>query len=245
MIVVLRKSNIALVILILLLSIAIYSLNVNGGDAVSATGEAAEKAGRTVLLDPGHGGEDPGAVSDYSGIKEKDISLSVALKAKELLEAEGYKVLMTRTEDRLEYSPDTTSVTQKRKQDLTRRKKMMDEAGADIVVSIHLNKFPQTQYSGAQVFYPHNSPESQKLAVSIQKSVKDIVDPNNKREALVKGKANELPIIILRDVKTTTAIIECGFLSNPDEEKLLATKEHQDKLSAAVADGIKKYFEVK
>lgn len=241
MIVVLRKNNIALIVLIFLLSIAIYGLNVESDSAAVANGPDVQKV---VMLDPGHGGEDPGAVSEYSGIKEKDINLSIAFKVKELLEKANYKVLMTRTEDKLEYE-GTTSETQMRKQDLTRRKKMMDEAGANIVVSIHLNKFPQTKYWGAQTFFPHNSPESQKLANYLQTAIKEIADPNNKRAALVKGKANELPIMILRDLKTTTAIVECGFLSNPDEEKKLATKEYQDKLAEAITSGIKNYFDKK
>lgn len=239
MVVVLRKNNILLVMLILLLSIAVYSLNFSDGDKASAAvGQAQTKI---VLLDPGHGGEDPGAVSDYSGIKESTINLYIAKKIKEILESENYQVLMTRNEDKLEYTPETKSVTEKRRQDLTRRKKMMDEAGADVVVSIHLNKF-ETKWSGAQTFYARDSVEGRKLAASIQASLKENLDPNNKREALVKGKANELPIIILRDVKTTTAVVECGFLSNVEEEKLLGTVEYQDKLANAISKGIMNYF---
>jgi N-acetylmuramoyl-L-alanine amidase len=237
MIVVVRKKNIALIALVFLLSVTIYSLNIVGDKAAQAiNGQDTQKI---VLIDPGHGGEDPGAVSDYSGIKEKDINLSIALRVKELLESENYKVLMTRDEDRLEYQAETTNIVQKRREDLQRRKKMMDEGGATIVVSIHMNKFPQTQYFGAQTFFPPKSPESQKLAVSIQKSMKEIVDPNNAREALQKKEE----IIILKDSKTTTAIVECGFLSNPDEEKLIGMKDYQEKLASAISAGIKKYFE--
>lgn len=239
MVVVLRKNNILLVVLILLLSVAVYSLNFgDGGKASAAIGQTEN---RVVLLDPGHGGEDPGAVSDYSNIKESTINLYIAKKVKEILENENYKVLMTREEDRLEYTPETTSVTEKRRQDLTRRKKMMDEAGADIVVSIHLNKF-EPKWSGAQTFYARGSVEGQKLAASIQMSLRENVDSNNKREALVKGKPNELPIIILRNVKATTAMVECGFLSNVTEEKLLGTTEYQDKLATAISKGITNYF---
>lgn len=239
MIVVWRKNNVVLILLVLLLSLAVFSLNLGGVEKASpTTGQAGNK---TVLLDPGHGGEDPGAVSDYSGIKESTINLYIAKKVKEFLEAEQYKVLMTREEDRLEYTPETTSVTKKRFQDLVRRKKMMDEAGADIVVSIHLNKF-DPKWSGAQVFFARGSTEGQKLAVAIQKSLRENLDPNNKREALVKGKPNEPPIIILRDPKTTTAVVECGFLSHVEEEKLLATTEYQDKLAYAISQGVIQYF---
>jgi N-acetylmuramoyl-L-alanine amidase len=239
MVVVLRRNNILLVMLILLLSIAVYSLNFSGGDKASAA--VGQSENKVVLLDPGHGGEDPGAVSDYSGIKESSINLYIAKKVKEILEAENYQVLMTRDEDRLEYTPETKSVTEKRRQDLVRRKKMMDEAGANIVVSIHLNKF-EPQWSGAQTFYAKDSVEGRKLAVAIQASLREI-DPSNKREALVKGKPSDIPIIILRDVKTTTAVVECGFLSNVNEEKLLGTTEYQDKLADAISKGIVNYFQ--
>jgi N-acetylmuramoyl-L-alanine amidase len=243
MIIVLKKVNVLLFILVFVLILAIYGLNVNGYEKASVTGE--QDVQRVVLIDPGHGGEDPGAVSSYSGIKEKDINLKIAFFLKGVLEKEGYSVLMTREEDKLEYTPDTTNIVQKRKQDLLRRKKMMDEAGADIVVSIHLNKFPETQYFGAQTFYPHNSPESQKLAVAIQNSLREIVDPSNKRVAMARGKPNETPIIILRDIKTPTAIVECGFLSNPEDEKKLGTEEYQKKMASAITEGVKHYFKQK
>jgi len=229
------------------LLLAFYGLNINEFEPASAIpeGEAdTDVTGtkRLILIDAGHGGEDPGAVSSYSGIKEKDINLKIAFYLKDCLEELGYSTLMTREEDVLQYSPETTNIIQKRRQDLLRRKKMMDEAGADIVVSIHLNKFPETKYYGAQTFYPHNSPESQKLAIAIQNKLREKVDPNNKRVAMTRGKPNETPIIILRDLKTPTVIVECGFLSNPDEEKKLGTEEYQKKLASAIAEGIKEYF---
>ena len=239
MVVVLRKNNILLVMLILLLSIAVYSLNFGEGDKASAT--IGQTGVKFVILDPGHGGEDPGAVSDYSGAKESDINLIIAKKVKEILEGENYKVMLTREEDQLVYTPGITSETEMRRQDLTRRKKLMDESGADIVVSIHMNKF-DPKWSGAQVFYARDSVEGQKLAKSIQAAIKENVDPNNKRVALVKGKPNELPIIILRDWKTTTAVVECGFLSNVEEEKLLITSTYQEKLADAISKGINHYF---
>jgi len=238
MIIVMKKKTTVLISALLLLAIAAYSFGAVKN--IAANAPASPKISqKTVLLDPGHGGEDPGAVSDYSGVKEKDINLKIALTVKKLLEQENCKVLMTRSEDRLEYTEGTSNVVQKRKQDLLRRKKMMDEAGANIVVSIHLNKFPQTQYSGAQAFFPSNSPESQKLSQSIQKSIRDIVDPNNKREALLKKE----PIIILKDSKTTTAVVECGFLSNTDEEKKLINEDYQNKLAGAIKAGIKAYLD--
>ncbi|HHV95819.1 MAG TPA: N-acetylmuramoyl-L-alanine amidase CwlD [Clostridiaceae bacterium] len=216
---------------------------------VENTGKDGEKAAdpkddgqRTVVVDAGHGGEDPGAVSD-NGLKEKDVTLKIAFKLKDKLEKENYKVIMTRTEDILQYDANVTDIYEKRRQDLTRRKSIMDSPEADIVVSIHLNKFTQPQYYGAQVFYPPESPESRKLAQIIQSVLKEKVDPTNKRVALEKKPLpGQKPIVILRDIKTPTVIVECGFLSNPEEERKLGTDEYQEKLAEAIKEGIDKYF---
>jgi N-acetylmuramoyl-L-alanine amidase len=234
MIIVVKKSNVILIGLIFMLLAAIYSLNI-GANTITTTGAEAQKV---VILDAGHGGEDPGKVSSYSDIKEKDLNLKIAFKVKELLEKENYKVIMTREEDKLVYTEGTTNIYEKRKQDLTQRKKVMDESGADIVVSIHLNGFPEAKYYGAQTFYPPNSEKSLKLATSLQKSLRALVDPENKREPQEKKD----PIVILREIVTPTAIVECGFLSNAEEEKKLGTDEFQSKLAGAIVDGIKNYL---
>ncbi len=237
MILIMKKTNLVLFGLILLLILTIFSLNMSADDASLTTiGEGGKPY--TVLLDPGHGGEDPGAVSEYSGMKEKDISLKIAILLRDLLAADNYNPLLTREEDRLEYESGVTDILEKRRQDLKRRKKMMDEAGADIVVSIHLNKFNQTQYYGAQAFFPPKSAESRKLAVEIQKFLREMVDQSNTRVALEKKEQ----IIILKDLKTPTVIVECGFFSNPDEEKNLASADYQQKIAEAIKAGIDSYF---
>lgn len=235
MIVIVKKTNIVLIGLVFLLLIAIYSLNIDINEAASTV--SAPQAGKRIVVDAGHGGEDPGAVSDYSGISEKDITLKIAFFLKEALEKSGYTVIMTRTEDVLQYQAGTERIFDKRKQDLLRRKKIMDEEG-DIVVSIHLNKFNQTQYYGAQTFYPPGSQESKELAVSIQQALKKHADPSNDRQALVK----EEQIVILRDLKTPTVIVECGFLSHREEEGKLATEEYQRKIAQAIKNGVDDYF---
>jgi len=245
MIVVISKKNILFVSLLLLFSITVFSI----GFAVDYSKPAAgtndqtseQQPVRTVILDAGHGGEDPGAVSDYSGLKEKDINLNIVMLVKNLLEKDNYKVILTRDSDQLVYSADAKNILQKRREDLTQRKKTMDEAGADIVVSIHLNKFPQTQYHGAQVFFPPDSPDSQKLATELQNALRLNVDNENQRVALVKKDQ----IMILKNLKTTTVVMECGFISNSDEEKKLATEEYQKKLAQAVKIGVDNYYKVK
>ena len=195
-------------------------------------------AGKVVVLDAGHGGEDPGAVSSYSGAKEKDITLTIADKTRALLESAGYKVIMTRTDDVLAYDDENVSMTRKRRQDLLKRKKLMDESGADIVVSIHLNSFTDSEYSGAQVFYTKESMSSKKMAISIQESLRNNLNPQNEREALLKSE----DIIITKGCKVTTVIAECGFLSNQAEEAQLCSEEYQNKIAAALKIGIDNYF---
>jgi N-acetylmuramoyl-L-alanine amidase len=235
MIIVMKKSNVILVGLIFALLLAIYSLNMNMDTQASTTGSSEEKI---VIIDAGHGGEDPGKVSSFSDLKEKDLNLAVAMKTKQLLEDEGYKVIMTREEDKLVYSEGTTNIYEKRRQDLTRRKQIMDNSGAAIVVSIHMNSFQEPQYYGAQTFYPPNSPESLKLANAIQESMRKNVDSSNKRTPQLKKD----PIVILTDLKTPTVIIECGFMSNAQEEKKLGDSEYQEKLANAIKEGINDYF---
>jgi len=238
MILVMKKTNLVLVGLVILLLLTIYSLNLSADDATVSANPDAGTRQMTVMIDPGHGGEDPGAVSEFSGVKEKDINLKISMMLRDILLKDNYKVIMTREQDRLEYDPGTTSITEKRRQDLTRRKKLMDDGGANIVVSVHLNKFPQSQYFGAQTLYPPKSSDSKKLADDIQKYLRDIVDKTNNRVALEKKE----PIIILKDVKTPTVLVECGFFSNPDEEKKLISPDYQQLLAQAIKTGIDSYF---
>lgn len=237
MIIVMRKSNVILIGLIFALLLAIYSLNMSS-DTQTATAGRDQTGQKTVVIDAGHGGEDPGKISSYSDLKEKDLNLKIAFKVKELLESDNYKVIMTREEDRLVYSEGTTNIYNKRKQDLTRRKDIMDNSGAQIVVSIHMNSFPQSQYYGAQTFYPSYSPESLRLANSLQDSLKENLDKSNKRAPQEKKDQ----IVILTDLKTPTTIVECGFLSNSEEERKLGTEDYQGQIAAAIKKGIDNYF---
>ena len=253
MIIVMKKSNVILIGLIFALLLAIYSLNMNTDTQASATGSNVQKdgamqkessvytdgnAGKTIIVDAGHGGEDPGKVSSYSDLKEKDLNLKITFKLKDLLEKAGYKVILTRAEDKLVYSEGTTNIYDKRKQDLTRRKEIMDGSGAQIVVSIHMNSYTEAQYYGAQTFYPPDSTDSLRLATSIQQSMREMLDKKNKRDPQLKKDQ----IVILKDLKTPTTIVECGFLSNAAEEKKLGTDEYQSKIAEAIKAGIDNYF---
>ncbi|MEG2584607.1 MAG: N-acetylmuramoyl-L-alanine amidase, partial [Oscillospiraceae bacterium] len=122
--------------------------------------------------------------------------------------------------------------------DLEMRKNMAEEYSADAFVSIHMNKFPQAQYKGSQVFYANEPEQSRKLAESIQQALKDVLQDGNTREA----KSNERNVLILKEVKVPSVIVECGFLSNPEEAELLKSDEYRDKIAWAIYIGIVKYF---
>ncbi len=246
-----RKTNVMLLGLILLLVVALVGVQVvsgeNGSAVVEPSGdtdvsldwvETLTQAGKTVVLDAGHGGEDPGAVSKFSGAKEKDITLAIVLETQKLLEADGYTVILTRSEDILNYTDMDLSMTGKRRQDLQARKKVMDESGADIVVSIHLNAFTDQRYSGAQTFYTKQSVSSKKLAIALQDALRAHLDESNTREALLKAE----DILITKNCKVTTTIVECGFLSNEAEEQRLVNADYQKRIAQAIKLGIDEYF---
>ena len=251
MILLFRKTNVLLLGLILLLVMTLVGVQmVSGENSSSVTApsgdpdvslewvETLTQAGKTVVLDAGHGGEDPGAVSQFSGAKEKDITLAITLEAKKLLEADGYTVILTRSEDILNYTDMDLSMTGKRRQDLQARKKVMDESGADIVVSIHLNAFTDARYSGAQTFYTKQSVSSKKLAIALQDALRAHLDESNTREALLKAE----DILITKNCKVTTTIVECGFLSNETEEQRLINTDYQKRIAEAIKLGIDDYF---
>ncbi len=247
LILIMKKTNVILGILIFVLAAAIIAINVGFSNAEQGDGlekpayvETLSTTGKIVVLDAGHGGEDPGAVSAYSGAKEKDITLVISQKTKAMLEEAGYTVLMTRTDDVLAYDNEKSSMTAKRRQDLIKRKKFMDESNADIVVSIHLNSFSDSQYHGAQTFYTKESLSSKKLAISLQTALREILEPENDREALLKSEE----IIITKNCKVTTAIVECGFLSNQDEERKLVDESYQTKIAESIKAGVDNYFTV-
>ncbi|MBQ5761781.1 MAG: N-acetylmuramoyl-L-alanine amidase [Clostridia bacterium] len=247
MILIMKKTNIILGSLILAFTLAIIGINIVVGNEPSDnktievnTIPTLITVGKTVVVDAGHGGEDPGAVSKFSGACEKNITLQIADSTRLLLEKAGYTVIMTRTEDTLVYEGDNLSMTAKRRQDLLRRKKIMDESGADIVISIHLNAFTDKKYSGAQAFYTKESLSSKKLAICLQDSMRAFLDENNKREAILKAD----DIIITKDCKVTTVLLECGFLSNEDEEKKLIDPNYQQKIAEAIKAGVDAYFTV-
>lgn len=192
---------------------------------------------KIILIDPGHGGIDGGAKSK-NGTIEKDINLKIALKLKACLEEKGYAVYMTRDSDEGLYQKGNT-VREKKREDLKNRAKMKSDTSCDIFISIHQNMFPQSKCFGAQVWFASND-KSYNLATLVQNSLKETINDKNKRVA----KPAEEAYLILRDKYDGASIlVECGFLSNPEEEQRLKSEEHQNLIVEGISKGIDKYFD--
>lgn len=201
----------------------------------SVTPANAPVAPNTIVIDAGHGGMDSGAVS-ANGIMEKNINLSIAFFLKEIAEADGMTVLMTRTEDISLHKTESSKIRVQKRSDLEIRKKTLNETGAAAFLSIHLNIFEQSKYKGAQVFCANND-SSKVLGQCIQKSLRDGLNDGNTREA----KSVPSSLYIFRGTAETAAVVECGFLSNPEEEKLLQQTEYQKKIAYYIYEGFKSF----
>lgn len=182
---------------------------------------------KNIVIDPGHGGADPGKVAG-DGTQEKGINLKIAAMLQSFLEQGGAVVTTTRIQDE--------AVGENKREDLKRRVAIAND-GADMFVSIHQNSFPQSSVTGAQVFYNKKSEESKRLAVFIQKRLRDVVDANNDRVA--KANSN---YYVLKEIDIPGVIVECGFLSNGREKEKLLTSEYQEKLAWAIYMGILDYY---
>lgn len=188
-----------------------------------------------IIIDPGHGGEDGGAVG-VTGIKEKDLNLKIALKLKEKLLNSGINVVMTRDTDVM--LCDKNQQKKRKRTDFDNRIKIAQNYNNAIFISIHMNYFDDKSQSGAQIFYSKNNPYSKEIATVLQEELKNSLNPNNKRQIKPSGKE----IYILSNLKIPACLIECGFISNPTEEQLLNSDKYQEKIAETIKNGLLKYF---
>ena len=195
--------------------------------------EEAEQKGNVFVLDPGHGGSDPGMIG-IDGLEEKGINLSVSLLLREKLEEKGYTVVLTRESDQGLYDD---SAQNKKAQDMQRRIALIDETAPVLTVSIHQNSYHQEDVSGAQVFYYRKSEKGKRLAEILQKRFDYALGDQNRR----KAKPNDSYYLLLH-VKCPIVIVECGFLSNWKEAALLKTEEYQDRVAYTLHMGIMEYL---
>lgn len=196
----------------------------------------AEDNGKTIVIDAGHGGPDGGASS--GDVLEKGLNLSVALKLRDIASSNGYSAVMTRETDDVQMGENGKY---SKKADLSHRMDVLNSANSDIFVSIHMNKFTDSRYSGAQVFSADNGDASKRLGEIVQSSLKNNLDNSNTRTA----KGNERNVYILKNADVPAILVECGFLSNPDELKNLTDDGYQQKLAEAIFKGIEEYMSKK
>jgi N-acetylmuramoyl-L-alanine amidase len=190
----------------------------------------------TIVIDAGHGGEDGGC--EGNGLVEKDLNLDISMRLASLLREAGVNVVMTRETDILLYDKNSDYEGKKKVQDVRRRLEIATEQENAVLVSIHMNYFAETKYSGLQVWYSKNDSKSRILANLIQTEVKTTLQPNNKRSI----KEATSGIFLLNNATFPAVLVECGFLSNTDEAHALGDAEYRQALAKSIFEAIMKYI---
>lgn len=231
-----RKDSLVLTSIFICLSIIAISLYEQQNKANNIETVTLPVSNKVIVIDAGHGIPDEGAESQ-NGISEAKINLNIALKVQKLLEQSGATVILTRSDENGIYDLDSKTLKQKKVSDLKNRVKIGNESSADAFVSIHLNKIPQQKYSGWQTFYKSSDENSIKLAKSIQTNLNESIQKENDR---VPMKLDN--IYIMKNIEIPITVVECGFLSNVEEEKCLLDEEYQNRLAWGIYCGIMDYF---
>ncbi|MGN0687937.1 MAG: N-acetylmuramoyl-L-alanine amidase [Oscillospiraceae bacterium] len=204
-------------------------------DVVPASASADERP--VIVLDAGHGGLDSGAVGK-NGVLEKDINLSVVKHLRAMLELSGFNVVVTRDEDISIYDAGVEGIRNQKLSDMDNRLKIVQSYPDSIFLCIHQNNFTDPDYFGGQMFYNNNHPDNRTLAQIMQNRFA-ILQQGNDREIKLSG--DEL--YLLKSNKNPSLMIECGFLSNPEEEAKLATAEYQQQVAFSIYCGLLEYID--
>ena len=188
---------------------------------------------KTVILDAGHGGEDGGA-SSADGLLEKDLNLALALSMRDILVANGINVVLTRETDTLLYDRNVNFQGRKKMLDMAARLKIAQDSPDAVFVSLHMNTYPHPSCQGVQVWYSENNDASNKLAKAIHVATQDLLQPENDRPIKRSGSS----IYLLRKLECPAVLVECGFLSSPEEAALLASESYRQQLALTLCMGI-------
>jgi len=229
MIVFIKKNNLMLIAILLLIIIATSALINYSIKALSPP------LNRVIVLDAGHGGMDLGVEGVISGSAESDINLSITKKLEKLLVENNFEVVLTRKDENGLYGDKSPGFKMR---DMKERKRIIDNASADLIVSIHCNKYPMTTVRGAQVFFEATNKSSKDFAKITQNNINILNREHTGRNL------SALPgeYYILKCSSLPCAIVECGFLSNPQDDALLNNNEHQNKIAYAIFSGIIGYL---
>ncbi|SFM25001.1 N-acetylmuramoyl-L-alanine amidase CwlD [Salibacterium qingdaonense] len=193
-------------------------------------------SGKVIILDPGHGGVDGGASTRGEEILEKDVALSISFMLRDYLQEAGALVLMTREGDYDLAGSDVKGYSRRKTEDLHKRLDIVNESGGDLFLSLHLNAVPSTRWSGAQTFYQPSVPENETLARLIQTEMREVLERTTRETKGIRE------IFLLNQADIPGALVEAGFLSHPEEGRLLGKKEHQNKIAVSIYRGILRYY---
>lgn len=199
-----------------------------------STGWHLPLSGYVIVIDPGHGGVDGGAIS-RSGTMEKDITLAISFKLRDYLQQAGALVVMTREGDHDLASESTERIRSRKVEDLRRRVELINESDADVFVSIHLNSIPSPRWKGAQTFYNRAIEGNEFLAKHIQAEIRRNLENTNREAKPINS------VYILQKANIPGALVEVGFLSNPTEAELLASEKYQESVAASIYEGLLRY----
>lgn len=236
--VILNKKRIIFINLSIVLSILFYGLHSNNFGNLSKLEATSSTpvSNHTIILDAGHGKPDGGAVGKDGSI-ESNLNLDIVLKLQNLLESANCTVILTRSDENGIYETDANSIREQKISDMKNRVNIANTSNAEMFVSIHMNKLEQTQYSGWQTFYKNSDSESKHIAETIQTSLNYFIKKENSRTPKSISK-----IYLTKHVNIPLVIVECGFLSNQEENKLLQTDSYQNELAWSIYIGIMDYF---
>lgn len=188
-----------------------------------------------IVIDAGHGGADPGAISQSGAVLEKEVNLNIAKWLQGYLQEAGYAVVMTRSEDQ-DLAGDTEG--RRKAADMKERIRIMEEVKGDILISIHQNSYPEERYHGPQVFFQNHSEEAAGLALLVQAEMNSFTAPENNREAKM-GK----DYYILKNAPMPAILVECGFVSNSNEAAMLIQEDYQKRIAWGIYSGVEKYLQ--
>ena len=211
----------------------ILVLNINSVDSVDSEFDGTP----LIIIDAGHGGMDGGAVAS-DGTPEQHINLDIALKLESALKEKGFRTLLTRSDNNSIHDENAITVREQKVSDIHNRLKIIESNPDSIFVSVHQNHYSESKYHGTQVFYSENNPGSSILAQCIQTSVVNTLQPDNTRKIKPSGTS----IYLLYHSAVPSVMVECGFLSNPEETEKLKDEKYRQQLADAICDGIYNYI---
>lgn len=231
------KTLYIIILAAILIAFCVIMYSAFSNIAVRSSSDSGAEAKPTIIIDAGHGGEDGGAQVD--DVLEKDINLNIANKLADILRLCGYNVTEIRDSDISVYDEGADTLREKKVSDLKKRVEIFNSSQNNIVVSIHQNKFDNSTYHGAQIFYSVNNDKSRVLAEAVRQSVVQLIQNDNTREL----KPASSDIYVLDNATVPAVIVECGFLSNPQERSDLLNEDYQSKMAYSIAMGVLEYTE--